>query len=777
MQCRTLHLCGDPAALPLVRQLLELAGDSLEVRDYARLSTLRVEDAPLRSLRDIRPGDAVVAFSRRQLFKHKRDIEMATGLRVGVVYGALPPALRREQALRFNARDALANPGGTGPGAGGAAGAVTDAAATPASATAMVIRPSTATAAGAASDPAPSPPSLEPSMVLVATDAIGLGLNLTIQRIVFSAMTKFDGTRVRNLTVSEVKQIAGRAGRGAQGGLVTGFQRSDLPRIRAALGQATPAVASAGVLPTLEQLEAFAASLIPEFQGLQAGYGDDEDDEDAGEGNADDVDCLDLSNESDSDDDGEDGEPRVRDTARAGEFKMPAVSPDDESDGFSYHVLDAHFPQVDDAGDDPEMALVLQGRRDQRETKRHAAEAREEERRMRRIQRRLERRRQRRLERAAELAQSIVPFSVILERFFQDARVDPTRFHVCNTASILQIAKIIDEVPMRFQTRWTYCMAPVNTDDQLSCVALKKYATWHHKNKRVNLALKTPTELPRTPDELADLESVHAVFDLYLWLGFRFPQEYEYSKRAMEATVATQSLIQQGLETIGKKALKVAREKKRATERAATRALPRKYLEDGFGEDDDPEILDSESELGSGDGSSDYDSDEYEDFDRGLAQFGSVEAYLRSKRDKGVSVKANTQRAHGRSAKTTDKKDAAKRSAAAPSLLDRGLPLFSRSAATASPEDRRRENKSSRTRMKQASELVREAFHAGSLRDLSLNEDWLKLTAVPGKSLKQTHLKDGRQLKWGRVSEERNETTAQELPFGLERGRRGRSRA
>jgi hypothetical protein len=49
--------------------------------------------------------------------------------------------------------------------------------------------------------------------ILVATDAIGMGLNLAIRRIIFSTMTKFDGKSRRPLSISEVKQIGGRAGR------------------------------------------------------------------------------------------------------------------------------------------------------------------------------------------------------------------------------------------------------------------------------------------------------------------------------------------------------------------------------------------------------------------------------------------------------------------------------------------------------------------------------------------------------------------------------------
>jgi len=48
---------------------------------------------------------------------------------------------------------------------------------------------------------------------LVATDAIGMGLNLDIDHVAFSALSKFDGRRMRHLQPDELAQIAGRAGR------------------------------------------------------------------------------------------------------------------------------------------------------------------------------------------------------------------------------------------------------------------------------------------------------------------------------------------------------------------------------------------------------------------------------------------------------------------------------------------------------------------------------------------------------------------------------------
>ncbi|NHN83447.1 DNA helicase [Acetobacter musti] len=53
---------------------------------------------------------------------------------------------------------------------------------------------------------------------LVATDAIGMGLNMDIAHVAFAGLSKFDGMRRRSLTAAEIAQIAGRAGRGARDG-------------------------------------------------------------------------------------------------------------------------------------------------------------------------------------------------------------------------------------------------------------------------------------------------------------------------------------------------------------------------------------------------------------------------------------------------------------------------------------------------------------------------------------------------------------------------------
>ncbi len=68
---------------------------------------------------------------------------------------------------------------------------------------------------------------------LVATDAIGMGLNLGVTHVAFASLRKFDGSDVRELEDSELAQIAGRAGRWIENGTFGTLAPLDLPPARA----------------------------------------------------------------------------------------------------------------------------------------------------------------------------------------------------------------------------------------------------------------------------------------------------------------------------------------------------------------------------------------------------------------------------------------------------------------------------------------------------------------------------------------------------------------
>ena len=99
LPARELHVCGSADALPLLRTLVERCGDKLVLHEYERLTPLDVSEGSLRGdLRRVEAGDCVVAFSRREIFQLKQQVEVDTGLKCGVIYGSLPPETRREQA-------------------------------------------------------------------------------------------------------------------------------------------------------------------------------------------------------------------------------------------------------------------------------------------------------------------------------------------------------------------------------------------------------------------------------------------------------------------------------------------------------------------------------------------------------------------------------------------------------------------------------------------------------------------------------------------------------
>jgi ATP-dependent RNA helicase SUPV3L1/SUV3 len=202
------HLCGDPAATELVRRVAQDAGETVEVHEYSRLLPLKLLSKPLEDLADVRAGDALVAFSRRAVHALRASVEELTPHRCCILYGGLPPSARAAQALAFN---------------------------TPRSG----------------------------YSVLASSDAIGMGLNLSIRRVIFSSLEKFDGESRRPLTPAEVRQIAGRAGRYggrfAQGEVTT-MRAEDLPMLRWALEKPTEPLQRAGLFPPTEAILAAIAS-------------------------------------------------------------------------------------------------------------------------------------------------------------------------------------------------------------------------------------------------------------------------------------------------------------------------------------------------------------------------------------------------------------------------------------------------------------------------------------------------------------------------------------
>ena len=71
LKAKTIHLWGDSRSLHLISRICTDTGDTLRVKNYERMSKLKVENMPVRSFKDLRPGDCIVGFSRRILFAVK----------------------------------------------------------------------------------------------------------------------------------------------------------------------------------------------------------------------------------------------------------------------------------------------------------------------------------------------------------------------------------------------------------------------------------------------------------------------------------------------------------------------------------------------------------------------------------------------------------------------------------------------------------------------------------------------------------------------------------
>jgi len=200
----TLIVTGPVSAEPVIRRLAGLCGDAVEVHHLARQGTLAYEGVI--DWRRVPPRSAVIGFSRAMVLELKAMFE-SCGLRVSVIYGGLSPEVRRNEARRFREGE---------------------------------------------------------SDIVCATDAIGLGLNLPLDRVIFYETDKFDGEINRPLTDAELMQIAGRAGRGpGSDGWVAAFSTRDGRRIEAALAepQRTPEAEQLPAAPTQMHVRAIANHL------------------------------------------------------------------------------------------------------------------------------------------------------------------------------------------------------------------------------------------------------------------------------------------------------------------------------------------------------------------------------------------------------------------------------------------------------------------------------------------------------------------------------------
>ncbi|NOQ32322.1 MAG: helicase [Helicobacteraceae bacterium] len=153
---KTIIMTGSVNSRDAIVALAEYLGEPLEIVEFERKNPLELLTQPT-AIEHVKAATAIIAFSRKEVLKLKQ--KLSSSHKVSVIYGALSPEVRREEARRFRSGE---------------------------------------------------------TEVLVATDAIAMGLNMPIETILFYKDKKFDGEKDRHLKAWEIHQISGRAGRYGQ---------------------------------------------------------------------------------------------------------------------------------------------------------------------------------------------------------------------------------------------------------------------------------------------------------------------------------------------------------------------------------------------------------------------------------------------------------------------------------------------------------------------------------------------------------------------------------
>lgn len=206
MQVRAeeIHVIGPATISNLVEKMAQAAAVPVHITEHQRLAPIEVATKPW-SLDTLPDHTILVAFSRKMVLDLKAKLE-ERGRQVSVIYGNLPPEVRRKQADRF-------------------ANGETE--------------------------------------ICVATDAVGMGLNLPADNVCFYDIEKFDGQTVRLLKGDEVKQIGGRAGRFglSQGGVIGAIRQEDLEILQELFYEDPEEIEFARVAPSVKDLELLPGSL------------------------------------------------------------------------------------------------------------------------------------------------------------------------------------------------------------------------------------------------------------------------------------------------------------------------------------------------------------------------------------------------------------------------------------------------------------------------------------------------------------------------------------
>lgn len=415
IRANEIHLCGEERAVPIITALVAMMGDEMEVHRYERLTPLAMDLSSFNGdISKLRKNDCIVCFSVLNIHALRNRIEQETGKKVAIVYGSLPPETRSQQAALFN-------------------------------------------------DPH------NDYDFLVASDAIGMGLNLSIKRIIFESSQKIDNGALRPLRISEIKQIAGRAGRFRT-------SRDDIHAIESNLDASPPEVE-----PTTEVIDTHslrARSMMEEVNNSP-------------------------------------GKALHRSRALAVATEVDEREGTDKLQSQRQHNADPHSGGLVSALHDYDWSVVREGLRRDAEPIKSAGILPPPL-----IVRQF----------AAYFPYG-TPFSYILLRLHEIAKKHE-RFHLCTLKDQVLVADAIQSVDgLSIDDRLTFCAAPCGVKDPHERSFLKELAQCLANRQGGELLSLNPanldlgllgTEAHPKREYLKRIERLHKQIGLYLWLSYRF---------------------------------------------------------------------------------------------------------------------------------------------------------------------------------------------------------------------------------------------------------------
>lgn len=440
VQARELHLCGEARTVDLIKEMVSSLGDEVHVHEYERLSPLKMDKTSLEgNLNRLRKGDCIVAFTIVQIHTLRKAIERRTGKRVAIIYGSLPPETRAQQAALFNDPD-------------------------------------------------------NDYDYLVASNAIGMGLNLSIRRIIFATTIRFDGLKYVRIPAAEVKQIGGRAGR-----FSTAREDNKKQEVAAPDADAQSTVLS----------EETVTSPVASLSGAAAAAAD-----------ADPATLL-PTDATSRDQDGVMQAPQGPVRPKMDPGRPPGLVTTMERSDFGYisDQMEAELEPLTTAGLFPPVVIV---------------------------------------ERFARYFPPNIPFSYLLLRLYEVGRFNFHRYHLCDLRPQLAIADAIEHVEgLTVAERMNFIAAPIQASkpaerksavEMATCVAETRAAHILQLNDLDLEALQPGHVMDRK--HLGRLEALHKCLVVFLWLSYRFPNIFTHRSLAMHAKELTEQGIEETLKNL-----------------------------------------------------------------------------------------------------------------------------------------------------------------------------------------------------------------------------------